>query len=173
MIARLPLRFTGFVVAAAIGAVALVSAQSFNVKYGLWEITSTTQAAGAPPLDTSSMTPEQRARANAMMRNMGAKPHVSRTCITREKLDKNPFNDHADDASCKHTPVQRTATQYAFKEECTGEDGTITSDAHFVAPTPETVNGTVNIVRTRAGQSMTITSQITGKFIGSACGDVK
>ena len=174
MIARLPLRFTGFVAGALVGAVALVSAQSFNLKYGLWEMTATGQASGAPPFDTSKMTPEQRAQAEAMMKNMAAKPHTTRTCITREKLEKDPFSgDHGQDESCKVTVVQRTATTYAFKEECTGEDGKTTSDARFVAPTPDTVNGTIKIVRDRGGKSMTITSQVTGKYVASACGDVK
>jgi hypothetical protein len=172
MIARLPLRFTGFVAAAVAGAVALVSAQSFNVKVGLWEVTATVQAGGAPPVDTSAMTPEQRAQVEAMMKNMTAKPHTNRTCITREKLDKNPF-DNGDGDACKHTVLQRTATVYAFKDECTGEDGATTNDARFVATTPEAVTGTVKIVRNRGGKVTTINSQITGKFVGSSCGDVK
>lgn len=166
-----------------LGGVALVllgsaaaSAQTLNVKVGLWEVTTTGQTSGAPPIDTSNMTPERRAQAEAMMKSMmgnAAKPHTVKTCITREKLEKDPFQEREEEQSCKRSYLTRTTSVMAFKEECTNPAGKTTAEGRFEAVNPETVKGTVKVTIDRMGKAMTMNNELSGKFVSASCGDVK
>jgi hypothetical protein len=150
------------------------SAQALNVKAGLWEVTSTGQGTGVPPVDTSRMTAEQRARYEAVMKSrMNGAPKTRKTCITKEKLAKDPFEERENGTSCKRTYLTRTSTTMAFQEECAGGAGTRTTEGHFEARNPESVTGNVKIVVDRGGKTMTIHNQLAGRFVGASCGDVK
>ncbi len=147
-----------------------------NVKLGLWEATIVVQSSGAPPIDTSKMTPEQRARMEAALeasRKRAATPHTTRTCLTKEKLEQMPFQDRKDQ-SCKHTVTASTTSMYAVKFACTGEQGAATSgEWHFEAATPELVKGNGEITMENAGQKMVSTTTMTAKWVADSCGDVK
>ncbi len=166
-----------------LGAAALViltssaaAAQALNVKVGLWEVASKGQASGAPPMDTSNMTPERRAQVEAMMQNMmgnAAKPHTFKTCITKEKLEKDPFQDREEEQSCKRSYLTRTTSVLSFKEECANPAGKTTAEGRFEAVNPESVKGTVKITIDRNGKAMTMNNDLSGKWIGASCGDVK
>jgi Spy/CpxP family protein refolding chaperone len=81
--------FRSIVVCGAITSAAnAVFAQTLNVKLGLWETTFVAQTSGMPPIDTSNLTPEQRARIEAAMemaKNRAATPHTVRTCLTSRR----------------------------------------------------------------------------------------
>jgi hypothetical protein len=47
-------------------------AQALDVKPGLWETTRTVESHGVPPLEEGRMTPEQKARVEAMIRQREA-----------------------------------------------------------------------------------------------------
>jgi Spy/CpxP family protein refolding chaperone len=164
-----------FAVAFLAAVAAAAAAQSLNVKPGLWEVTATTQTSGRPPMDLSSLSPEQRAKIEAAMKKqMGemAKPTVSRECMTREKIDKELFGDKDLDPSCKRTTIAKTATVQELKVECTGKQK-MTGTMRFEAVTPESVKGTVNMVAEGAGQTMNANSTFTAKWLADSCGDVK
>lgn len=152
------------------------AAQKIDVKLGLWEMTSTVQTSGAPPMDTSKMTPEQQAQMAAAME--GAKkamgrPHTVKSCLTKEKLSKGLFQEKQDN-SCKHTVLTDTSTELGVKFVCGGSGGeTTTGEWHFQAMTPESVKGTGQMTMGRGGQTMNATSSMTAKWIGESCGDVK
>jgi hypothetical protein len=160
---------------AAAAATAMAQVSSLNVKLGLWEITSKSQSSGAPAIDTSKMTPEQRARIEAAMKargSAGQAPRSRQTCITKEKLAKDGFQEESPDPSCKRTIVTRTATVEEMKIECTGERAS-TSQVRFEASSPDSINGTMKMTMVRSGAPMSIDVAITGKWLGAACGDVK
>ena len=141
-----------------------------NVKLGLWEITAVTQMSGTPPMDTSTMTPEQRTRMAAAMeavKQRAATPHTYRTCLTKEKLDKELFENKE---SCKSTVLESSSKVYAVKFECGGAHPS-TGEWHFVALTPETVKG--NGTFTMEPNKMVSTSTATGKWVAASCGNVK
>ncbi len=59
----------------------------FDIKAGLWDITSTVQMSGLPPVpNLDKMSPEQRARVETAMKNMAAAPstNTTKSCITKE-----------------------------------------------------------------------------------------
>jgi hypothetical protein len=152
------------------------AAQKLDVRLGLWEVTMTSQMGGMPPVDTSKMTPQQRAQVEAAMVNaqkMGGVPQVMKQCLTKEKLSKGLFQDNRD-TSCKQTVVTDTTTELGIKVACTAKDGeTTTGEYHFQATSPESVKGSGQMTMGRGGQSMSASSTITAKWIGASCGDVK
>jgi hypothetical protein len=159
-----------------VGSSSIASAQTFNVKVGLWEVTTKGQMGGPPPVDTSKMPPERRGQAEAMIKAMlanAAKPRTFKSCITKEKLEKDPFEEREEGQRCKRSYLTRTATVLAFKEECTGSDGNTVTEGRFEATSSEAVKGTLKVVLERAGMPINFNSDLTGKYIGAACGDVK
>ncbi len=65
--------------------------RALDVKTGQWETTVSGQTSGMPaipPEALSRLTPEQRAKVEAAMGARGAKPIVSTSCMTKEKLEQ-------------------------------------------------------------------------------------
>ncbi len=159
-------------------AVALAQAKlpppAMDVKMGLWEMTTTMDVgnAMASMMDTSKMTPEQKARMEAMMKQM-AGPHTStnKRCLTKEEMSKGFAGDEGGE-TCKDTVVTNTSSVYELRRECTGERAESTV-VHFESAGRELVKGTVNSKITKNGQSSTVTGTITGKWLSANCGDVK
>jgi hypothetical protein len=150
----------------------------FNVRLGLWEVTSTSHSAGVPMPDLSALPPEQRARAEAAMEKggMGSKPstHVQKFCLTKEKLEKDLFQEKEMNDSCKRTTNARTASLVDLTFECTGKQQG-SGHIHYEAVTPESVTGTMTmkIVMPQSTAPMSINSNMSAKWIGDSCGDVK
>src|SRR5262249_27414668 len=78
---------------------------AFDAKPGLWETTSVSKASGMPPIDMSKMSPEVRQRVEESMKKSAApQTHTSRSCMTKEKLEKDLFMSPQQTAtSCKRT----------------------------------------------------------------------
>ncbi len=160
-------------------AIAILSSASaqhprLNVKLGLWEATTVAQTSGTMPFDTSGMTEEQRARMAGVMDKMQkqmAMPHTIKTCVTREKLEKDPFENK--NQNCKNTVVSSSANAYDVKFECGQGGETQTGEWRFEAENPELVKGTGQMTFERGGRKMTSNTSMTAKWIGAECGDVK
>jgi hypothetical protein len=152
------------------------NAPVLNVKLGLWEATAISQVSGMPPIDMSNMTPEQRARVEAALeasRKRGGVPHTFRTCLTKEKLGEMPFQDRRG-GGCKQTVVTSSPTTYDVKFACDGEDtGISNGEWRFEAASPELVKGSGQFTMERGGHKMESTSNMTAKWVGASCGDVR
>jgi len=153
-------------------------AQPLNIKVGLWEISTTTTRSGQMPIPTeflARLTPDQRARMGERMKANSAektKTTTRKECMTKEKLAKDSaFGE--DDQKCTRTVVSSTGSKTEVKMQCAYE-GT-KNDGTFVieALNSESVKGSVQVVATGGGHTMNSSSTITGKWIGSVCGDVK
>ncbi|MGA7595586.1 MAG: DUF3617 domain-containing protein [Gallionella sp.] len=147
--------------------------EPLDVKTGLWEVTATTAMSGMPPIDYSSMPPEQRERIEAAMKAreaMGNRVHVRKSCVTREQLAKEPFQDEGN-KSCTHSVITSTRTTMQAKIHCTRprSDGEIKMEAL----SRERIKGTVQMNASDDKHAMAIRVSIAGKWLGSACGDVK
>jgi hypothetical protein len=155
----------------------LSRAQTLDVKTGLWETTVISEMNGMPAIDTSKMTPDQRARIEAALKGRGGRgpsTSVVRTCMTKEKLDKMAFHEMApnNNSSCKTSVVSSSRSAVDMKMECSGARKS-TGTMHFEAPSRESMKGTVKIATGDDGHSMTINMSMTGKWLGDDCGDVK
>jgi hypothetical protein len=101
---------------------------------------------------------------------MGARVNVRKSCVTREKLAKEPFQDEGND-SCTHTVISSTRTRWQAKLHCTQPR----SDGEFKmeALSRERIKGTVQMNASDEKHAMAVRVSIAGKWLGSSCGDVK
>jgi hypothetical protein len=149
-----------------------------NVKPGLWEVSSVGQASGVPPIpeDTlAKMTPEQRARFQAAMQatmSNASKPRLFKNCITPEKIAQGFDVQPNQSASCQRTVTSISSSEFKVSSVCSGPDGGTTMEMHLQATGSEQVSGTVHVVVSRGGKTMTVDNNIHGKWLSSDCGNV-
>jgi hypothetical protein len=150
------------------------AAEHPNLKLGLWETTSA--SSGAPPIDLSNMPPESRAQIEAFRKahpSRAGQPHVTRSCLTQDKLDKFSSPGGSDTDGCQRTVVKSSATAEDVKIECpNGAHG----EGHFEFVSPELSKGNFDMTSTHGGDgktSFSFKSQVTSKWISADCGDVK
>lgn len=163
----------------AVSAVLVRAAEAkFNMKPGLWEITTTGTTTGAPPIPEdvlARMSSEQRARFEAAMKTAMARsnaPHVFKSCVTEKELEKGPdFNDPKQ-KSCKQTVLKRTSTRMEVHVECTGAQQ-MSGTFRFQAVSSEAMTGRTDMTITNGGKTMTATHDMQGKWLGADCGSVK
>jgi Protein of unknown function (DUF3617) len=146
--------------------------QPLNVKTGTWETTFITTVSGAPPISQEmldKMTPERRARFEAAMGKIASgtpTTRISKTCVTQERLEKDPFNDRK---SCTETVITSTGSKMEVKEVCTDERRTINANVRIEASDSENVKGWVQSSATGGGNTMNVNGTFTSKWVGAAC----
>ena len=148
-------------------------AEPLNVKTGLWELTSTTAVSGTPPVDTSKMTPEQKAGFEAAMKARQAKgpsTRVIKSCMTKEKLEREPFKEAAK-ASCTDTVISSTGTHWHAKRVCTQPSSV--GEFMLEVLSPERIKETVQMNQGDDKHAMTVHVSIAGQWLGSNCGKIK
>jgi len=151
--------------------------QPLNVKTGLWETTWTSSVSGRPPITpdtTQNLTPEQRERFEADMNKLASpvpKTRTNRTCLTDDKLKKDPFNN--ENKSCSQTVLSSTGSMMNIREFCTGEALKIDMIVHIEAADPEHVIGTVKSNTSGGGNTMNMNGKFTSRWVSAACGDTK
>lgn len=159
------------VVAALMLPLLVLAADRLNVKTGLWEVTSITLMQGAPPIPAdvlAKMSPEQRAKMEAMFASRAEKPrtHVSKECITEEDLQE-PFKPDQEE-NCTTKVVKSSANSQEFELNCTGKHvshGTMRIDT----PTPESMTGKLQVEIENEGKAMTLNTQLKGRWLGASC----
>jgi Protein of unknown function (DUF3617) len=149
-----------------------------NVKEGLWEMTVTHSMTGLPampaiPPDTlAKMSPEQRARMEAMMKG-GASTDVRKECITKEKIEKQlAFSDNRKE--CTRTVLQSTSSKLEMKIHCEhGQQGATDGTLLIEAVGSDNVKGKMQAVTNASGRTMNMNFTFSSRYLGPACGDVK
>jgi hypothetical protein len=150
-------------------------APALDVRMGLWEITNKTTLGGQmPQMDLSKLPPEQRARVEESMKAaMGEHTNVTKSCITKEKLEKSVFMmDSQPGQKCSQQIVTNTRAALDANLTCTG-DRPMKGQMHIDALSPTSVKGTVTAAVTDQGRTMTANIALAGKWLGADCGDVK
>jgi len=144
-----------------------------NVKTGLWETTWTSTVSGRPPIPEEAlarMTPDQRARLEAAMGKMGSqvpKTHTAKSCLTKEKLEKDPFSEKAD--MCTETVLTSTGSKMDVKEVCTNQGAKTDVTVHIEATDSEHVKGSMESNTSSGGNTMKVSGTFTSKWIGATC----
>ncbi|HKS74381.1 MAG TPA: DUF3617 domain-containing protein [Terriglobales bacterium] len=152
--------------------------QPLNVKLGLWETTVVTETSGTPPIPPdmlAKMTPEQKARMEAMIKQRqgeGPKTQTIKKCVTKEDMDKPDFMGK-DDPQCTKTVVTSTSRKLEGKMECTHGGGKQSGTFLIEASDPSNVKGETHMVMSGNGNTMTANAHFTSKWVGANCGDVK
>jgi hypothetical protein len=104
----------------------------------------------------------------AMKQMMGQHTTVTKSCMTKEKFDKDNFMN--DDASCKTTVTTNTRSVLDAKQVCARGQ---TQSMRIEAASPTSVKATFKASTIDQGKTMTIDGTMTGKWLAAACGDVK
>jgi hypothetical protein len=167
-----------------IGSVLALAADNFvppNLRLGLWEVTESHSMSGMPAMPSippealAKMTPEQRAMVEARMQAAGGnkKPTVRRYCLTKEKLEKDvAFGQENNE--CTREVVNSSSSMIEMKLHCKTKDASSDGSFKFVALSSDSVKGTMHLtMKTNEGQTMNMDYDMTSKYLGSACGDVK
>lgn len=155
-------------------------AAAFAASPGLWQVTTSGTASGAPPIPPEALarlSPEEKQKFLAAMQAMMAEQnarHVTKSCLTAEQLRRGPTFTSRRDKSCKERIAKSTATDIEVEEVCS-EAGrqTMTGTLRFHAANPQTIVGTADVTVGGAGRAMTMHREISGKWLGPDCGGVK
>jgi len=149
-----------------------------NIKEGLWEMTVTHSMTGMPaiPPDTlAKMTPEQRARIEATMKQSGMggpTADVHKECVTKEKLDKqSAFSDNRKE--CTRTVLNSTGSKLEIKVHCEEKQSSTEATLLLEAVSSDHVKGSMQSVTNTTGRTMNMNFTFSSRYLGPACGDVK
>lgn len=152
-------------------------AEVFDIKPGLWDFSVTVQMSGMPPIpNLDQMTPEQRARIEGAMKNMGNQTHSSKSCVTREGIEKAiAESSNSQNNKCSPKIMNMSSSKVALHMECTQDRGTKTNgDITIDRKDGEHIVGIGTMKSTMAnGRSMDVKWSLTGTFVASDCGNVK
>lgn len=169
-------RFASALSIVTLGTVLVAQAPALDVKLGLWEVQSTTQISGQmPAVDTSKMSPEQKARFEEMMKSMaGAHSTTTKYCLTQEKLNQAVFltGTSQQNANCKQTLTTNNKTTLEGTVVCGGQNAT-GGQLHIEALSPTSIKATMNGSGTTQGRTTTMNATMIGKWVSADCGDVK
>jgi len=154
-------------------------AQGLDAKLGLWQVSSTTETSGRPPIPPevlAKMPPERRAQMESAMKAREAKgPRTTthKTCFTQKDRER-AFQPRDDDEnrSCKRTIVSQSARKMEVRIDCSGERQS-TGQMTIEAMSQESVKGAFDMKVTRGDDTMQVKSSFTGKWIGADCGEHK
>jgi hypothetical protein len=146
---------------------------------GLWERTVTRQMEGPPPApvaDPSRLSPEQRARVEAMQatRTVTApSTAVVRYCVAPGAArDWDAFaRDERDLANCRKSVQDDTARSLRLSFACA--DGSETGTAEFSAAGPDRIQGTITTVRREAAGERKVRIDVDSRWLSPDCGSVK
>lgn len=146
-----------------------------DLKLGLWENTVVTNIGGAPPVDTSKMSPEQAAKiAEAMKGLAGDRTMTEKSCIKKEDLENESFMlPHDANTTCTRTVGTNTRAAFVADITCTGArpmkgQVNIQSLAGGSA-----FKGAVKMETSAGGRTTNLAMTMTGKYLGPDCGSVK
>jgi len=149
-----------------------------DVKLGLWETTSTSQTSGMPPVNIppdalARMTPDQRAKVEAMMKGQGSpRTTTAKSCMTAEKMKRSEM--FYEQKQCTKTVVTSTGSKLELRMHCTMEGGTKADGTVRVERiSSESTKGSVQMVSTSGDHTMNMNSTFTSKWLGPDCGEVK
>ena len=115
------------------------------------------------------MTPEQRAKMEAMMKArgmQGPQTTVSKHCVKKEDLDK-PFAK--ENKSCKQTIVTSSSTKQEIHMECEMGGGKQGGTLKLEAVDSSTVKGSMQMTASNGGRTMNVNSTFSAKWLGPAC----
>ncbi len=154
-------------------------AAEFDIRPGLWEMTTTMQMSGLPPIPNFDQIPaEQRARIEAAMNNVTG-PHTTtvKSCVTKEGIDKAIAQANSNSRNkCETKIVSMTASKVVMHIECTPDAknaAKTTGDVTIERQDAEHYTGTGAMKSTGSGHSMDVKWTMAGKFVAADCGNVK
>jgi hypothetical protein len=158
-----------------LGVILVAQAPVLDLKLGLWENTIVTNIGGAPPVDTSKMSPEQAAKiAEAMKGLAGDRTMTEKTCVKKEDLENESFMlPHDAKTTCTRTVGTNTRASFVADVTCTG-DRPMKGQVNIQSLAGGTAfKGAVKMETSARGSTMNVAMTMSGKYLGPDCGSVK
>ena len=149
-----------------------------NVKTGEWEVTMSGESTGQLPIPQAmldKLTPEQRAKMEAVMKargGQGPRTTVRKSCVRKEDLDK-PFGKDDERKSCKQTIVNSSATKQEIHMECEMGGGQQSGSLKLETVDSSTVKGVMQMTASNEGRSMNMNYDFSAKWLGPVCSETK
>jgi uncharacterized protein DUF3617 len=150
-------------------------AESFNVKTGAWETTSTgvMSGMGIPPEILEKMPPERRAKFEEAMRARSgqSQTRVRKVCITQKDLDQNNLmrEEGERDIDCPTKVVSQSSSKLVLERTCPAPHA-YTARISIEAKSTERVVASID--RTVEG-SGNVHVDIKGQWLGASCDQIK
>ncbi len=144
------------------------SYQPLAIKTGLWEVTYSRSANGDVPMPAgfaSRLTPEQRARYEAAMKEKSS--HTYKSCVKKDDINGSLLKN---DQKCDVTILKSTSTELDGKMACNMEEGmrgSGTMNMHVVDS--EHTQGVTHMTMTGGGRTFNTDATLSSKWIGSDC----
>jgi hypothetical protein len=146
---------------------------ALDLRMGLWEVTSvTSMSAPTAAVDPSTMTPQQKAQMAAIAAAMGSRTNVVKSCMSADKFVIPNSANRLPGTTCEQTIQTNTRTLLENTMTCTGQRPS-TSVSRTEADSPTGFKTVVTSRTTGGPQPMTVTINLSGKWLGASCGDVK
>jgi hypothetical protein len=152
---------------------------TLHVTPGLWQMTSSGETHGAPPIPADMLArlpPAQRAKMQAVLAATMAragKPHVYKSCVTEKSLQRGfDPSEHSSGEKCKSTVLSSSASMMDVRVECVGErHGEHTNGHfHFVASSPVAMKGTIDMTMSDGAHTMRVKRVMQGQWLSADCG---
>jgi hypothetical protein len=153
------------------------AADRIAARPGLWEFTHQNSNTGAPPIPAevlAKLPPDTLAKMQAQMQHPATVSN--RSCITAQDLDRGFNPDDRPNSRCKNTVLSHSSTALEIAIDCADlgkEHGSGHGTAKFQTAGPEAMTGTIDMTIKVGEQTMTHHSQVSGRWLGADCGDVK
>lgn len=141
----------------------------------------TSQTNGMPPIPEellSRLTPDQRAKMEAAMKARAARgpqTRVTKSCLTKDQLDKALTFGSEGNTACKRTLITSSSSKQEIRFDCNDEKSNMkgTGTVHVEAINSENVKGTTQVTAAGGGNNMNIQMSFSAKWVSPDCGDLK
>ena len=149
-------------------------ADSFNVKPGAWEMTTTTTSTGSvmPAEALAKMSPEQRAKVEQAIQASSGKPttRVDKHCVTQNDLDEDRLFKSTHENQCTRKIVAKSATRIVLEQTCAAPSAS-TATITIETQSPDSLTTTVDFVRGGGDWKMHLESH--GRWLGDSCAGIE
>ena len=149
-------------------------ADSFDVKTGAWEMSTTTVTTGSlmPPEVMARMPPEQRAKMEQAMQARSGKPttRVDKHYVTQKDLDQDRLFKSDAESQCTRKIVTKSATRVVLEQTC-GAPRASTATVTVDIQTPESVTTKVDVALAGGGGKMHMEGH--GRWLGASCAGIE
>ena len=145
-----------------------------QLKPGLWEFTEMPKVTGDTVISDAMMAkipPGQRAQFLTETRKMMAQPQRVRECMTQAKFDQRLLS--AVRSGCTQTTVSNMASRIEVQTKCRDAGSQQGTDRTVVASSTTDVTSTMHAVVAQHGNTMTVDTIETGRWLSAGCGGVK
>jgi Protein of unknown function (DUF3617) len=151
------------------------SAQTPDVKPGLWESVTTTKGTGVVMPDLSQLPPDKREAYQKALTDLQTKQKTITTkhCLTEEDIKNFAFDYNKNSSDCKSKATQISSDTWNVTEHCETEGGTEDTEMqiHVLSNTHVKMHGTMTIMM--GGNTHKSDIDVDSHWVSSDCGDVK